>query len=221
MAETLKNTGKRKGGKPKPQSDGAIVSHDAFRSQIRECQATKKTLDEKIVDQRKAAGVYRAGVKTAKSLGKALSLGDDTILWYLNNYERDPEDIAKETRERNLIAQIMGLPLFAHLGVTESGESVASVVDGEQIAKGRTTGADEDDFDSPEAIEASGYRAVDNKFMRDDNPYPSDSKPDEYEAWNAGWDRRQAEIAASMTPPPGRRASRGAAAFDAEAAGTA
>lgn len=77
-----------------------------------------------------AMGTYRATLKEAKKAG----VPTQAISWYLAARNRDPEDIDRETRERNRIARVMALPIGTQLGLFEDGSTVAGAVDQEQLA---------------------------------------------------------------------------------------
>lgn len=76
-------------------------------------------------DVRLARERLAAKKEAAKDAGVTLS----DVTWFLRQRDRDVRDIDAETRRRNRLAKIMGLPLGTQLGLFEDGESVATKIE--------------------------------------------------------------------------------------------
>lgn len=144
-----------------------------------------------------AEGVFRAVLKDGKKKG----VDPDDILWRLAQRNRSPEQIDKETKRRNRLAYLTGLPIgtqISMLGLMEDGTSIATKL--ENDAKP----------DSVEAAHQAGYDAAHAGNGITTNPYPLESE--QFDAYERGWGTQQSERALSMGKGKNGGASAGAAA---------
>lgn len=118
-----------------------------------------------------AMGTYRATLKEAKKAG----VPTQAISWYLAARNRDPEDIDRETRERNRIARVMALPIGTQLGLFEDGSTVAGAVDQAQLDKGKPAG---------DAYNEGLLAGRDGKPL---SANPFDSASDDFDEFERGW----------------------------------
>ncbi len=130
-----------------------------------EFQKAKEAMDSK-------RGEYRAILKEAAAAG----CDKDAIVWLVKSRKREPSDIDYETRQRNRIARIMGLPIGTQLGLFDDGETVAAKVDKDALQK------DGDAFEEGKAAGAAGRPA-------DSNPYDRNSR--DGIRWMQGYDDAQ------------------------------
>lgn len=122
-----------------------------------------------------AMGTYRAALKEAKKAG----VPTQAIIWYLAARSRDPEEIDRETRERNRIARVMALPIGTQLGLFEDGSTVAGAVD---QAKLDAVAAGERQPD--DAYSEGKIAGADGKPLSA-NPYPAESAA--FDEFERGW----------------------------------
>ncbi len=152
------------------------VTDDAIREHIQICAHLRSALDE-------ASGTYRAALKAAKKDG----IEPADIVWYLGAKQREVDDIDNETRRRNRIAKLMGLPLGSQLGLFEGGGSVATATEDADPAMAETS-----------AIIKAKKRGYDDGFdgkTMDPAYEPGSSVALAYES---EWKRAQAELARKM-----------------------
>lgn len=128
-----------------------------------------------------AMGTYRAALKEAKKAG----VPTQAIIWYLAARSRDPEEIDRETRERNRIAKVMALPIGHQLGLFDDGETVAHKVDQDKL-KAQAAGRLPDDAYSEGVLAGKDGKPITV------NPYPLDSAA--FDQFEKGWGEGQASI---------------------------
>lgn len=147
---------------------------------------------EDALDVAKAAGGrYRSVLKAAKAAG----VSPATITWRLDQRNRDPEEIDRETQDRNRIAMVTGLAIGGTLG-DWLGRSVADRVDEMKI-----DGGDHTEVQTREEG-ASAYASGDPLSA---NPYRVGTTHCGW--WNEGWTGAQM-AAASKAPEMGNEEAR-------------
>jgi ribosome modulation factor len=146
----------------------------------------KIEVDAAMVKHRAANGFYRKILKDAKKAGH----DPDLIVWYLENKDRKPDEIDKETRARTRIARLMEMPIGTQLGMFEDGTTVATAIE-----SGTNPDAgliDKDDLDSCEEL---GFRAG-KAGKPGEAPYP-EGDPREIR-WSEGWKKGTADNVAGL-----------------------
>lgn len=149
------------------------------KAKLMEFEKAREEVKKAQAEASKAQGSYRAELKAAGAAG----VDSDAIIWYLRTSKRDIEDVDRETRARNKIAEIMGLPIGSQLGLFPDGESVATKVDNAKqaaVANGES--------DNPEEM---GYRAAKGGKTLGVNPFNGGSE--DFELFERGWGRGVAE----------------------------
>lgn len=174
----------------------------SFRDWCRRCASARQdvTTEKSKVDTARE-GLNRANGFYRKQLGLAKKDGHnpDDIIWWLNNKDRDPAEIDRETRNRTRIARIMELPIGTQLGLLEDGMTVATAIDNDKAV----TTAEIDQ------IKELGFRAGKAGKPAIENPYLDKEGSPEDLAWAGGWRDGQAE---NMGPLAGKTNGAGAAA---------
>lgn len=168
------------------------VTDDTIREKIGAAVELHRELEATQAAMKEAQGRYRAGLKACKSCG----IAPDDVTWYIKTKKRDVADVDSETRSRNRIAQLMGLPLGGQLGLFDDGSTVAAKVDAQQIAE-KSAGAlgivsIGDLADAENAGEAASQAG---KFSTD-NPH-EDGSPLGIR-WKQGWLKDQEAKAQKM-----------------------
>jgi hypothetical protein len=171
--------GATNGSAPTP---GTNTPDEILRNYLSDAVAADVEL-KKATDE---AAVYRVKVNAARGKYRkvhreASDAGCDTagIRWYVENRGRSPEEIDAETRSRNRVARLMGLPIGTQLGMFHDGETIASKVDGDILAEGHDA-------------QAEGRTAGEAGRAADTNPYDRNSRNGI--RWMQGWDDAQFEL---------------------------
>ncbi len=123
-----------------------------------------------------------SGLTLGKAIKKAAEItgfDKDAIGWWAKNRDRDPQEIDRETRERNKVAVYMDMPIGGQLGLLEDGSSVAS-----GTAKENNARLDNDEGVLRAAEEVGETSGKDGKNF-DSNPFPAGSK--RAARWGKGW----------------------------------
>ncbi|HVI92304.1 MAG TPA: hypothetical protein VM659_28700 [Dongiaceae bacterium] len=137
-----------------------------------------------------AQGLYRAHLKDFKKQGG----NPDILTKFIALAKRDPEEVARETRQLNQLAKLMELPLFAHLGVMDDGRTTATAI--------------EDDKGDPLArLEAEGYAS--GKAGKTMSECKFAEETPEHDAWLKGWKKALGENAGVKALPAGRAKANG------------
>lgn len=170
---------------------GSNVSDETIRDFCIRARVAHTSLEAARKEMQSANGVYRQILKDAKKAGVT---GED-IIWWIGAVERDPADIDAETKRRNRLAQVMGLPIGTQLGMFDDGTTVATAVDQAKLPKanGGAHPVEEAGL-TPEM----GYVAGKAGKPATTNPHPKGEKS--HELWHSGWERGQAENVAGLTP---------------------
>lgn len=109
---------------------GSNISDQTIREYCVSARNRKGELDAARKGMQEANGRYRAVLKEAKKAG----VDPAAVIWWLESRGRDPEEIDRETRSRNRVAKLMGLPIFTQLGLFDDDTTVATAVDQAQLA---------------------------------------------------------------------------------------
>lgn len=163
MATALKNRKKKEPKKPAaarvPDAGPPVVEGEEPRSPVtavtkrHESERSSNVSDETIrefcnkaavafgefeksnTETKRLQGIYREVLKSAKKQG----VDQTAITWWLQNKKREPDEIDRETRNRNRVAKLMGMPIGTQLGLFEdappAGTTVATAVDQQQLTK--------------------------------------------------------------------------------------
>lgn len=111
------------------QNPVQTMTPDELAAKKKECleQAIilEKEMDEAKKAQKSVSGKISANKKAFKALGGEKSDYD----WYLETRKRDTGDVDAETRRRNEIAKLMGLPIGTQLGLFADGQTVATAIE--------------------------------------------------------------------------------------------
>lgn len=113
---------KRGRGRPKAPPPPSNVTDETIKEFCDRALAAKIELEKAEEEAKSKRGIYRQVLKDAKKAG----VDQDAIAWWLAARKREPDDIDRETRNRNRIARLMGLPIGTQLGLWDDGESVAT-----------------------------------------------------------------------------------------------
>lgn len=177
-------------GKKQAAARGSNVTDETIRDFCVRARVAHTELDRTRKEMQSTNGVYRQILKDAKKAGVA---GED-IIWYIAAVERDPAEIDAETKRRNRLAQVMGLPIGTQLGMFDDGTTVATAVDQAKLPKVKNGGAPVEEAGlTPEM----GYVAGKAGKPAADNPHPEGSPS--HDLWASGWTRGQAENVAGLT----------------------
>lgn len=182
------DTPKKRGRPPAPKPDVSNVSADTKTEIIRDAVAAKAKVDT-------ANGEYRAVLKRAKGLG--MEPGD--ITWYIQARKRDIQDIDRETRRRNEIARLMGLPIGTQLGMFDDGQTVGATVERDKTRDEKITTIGEAGH--------AGYEAARSGQSLDDNPYDNDPNSPLARAWAERFRQSQADMEDELSRGVGKRAA--------------
>lgn len=117
-------------GRPRAAPPPSVVSDETIREHCLKCSRFFSELQTAREGVSVAMGTYRAALKEAKKAG----VSTQAISWYQATRNRDPEEVDRETRERNRLARVMGLPIGTQLGLFDDGGTVAGAVDQAKIA---------------------------------------------------------------------------------------
>jgi len=179
---------KKKPGRPKaavlPIGSAAdeVVKEVYEKALAAKLDAEKATKDAApaVAEAKSKEGVFRAVLKDGKKKG----VDPDLILWRLAQRNRSPEEIDKETKARNRIAFLTGLPIGTQLGMFDDKTTIATAV--ENAARP----------DSDAVAHSAGYEAAKSGKGITTNPYPLESSA--FDAFEKGWGKQQSERALSM-----------------------
>jgi ribosome modulation factor len=136
--------------------------------------------EEKRGEAKKAQASYRAVLKDAKKAG----VDQDSIVWLINARKREPEDIDRETRNRNRIAKLMALPIGTQLGLLDDGSTVATAVDNEKQAAPVADVAGQ--------AYSDGYEA--GRVAKPHSDCPHAEETPLHTRWMDGWAKAQSDI---------------------------
>lgn len=151
------------------------MSAEEIAEKQRECMEHLVANDKELqAEQAKVKGVMSRRRALFKDL-KRYGIDREDAQWYLAARRRDPEDIDRETRSRNRIAKLMGLPIGTQLGLFEDGTTVATAAEN---ANPQNIAVD--------PIQQGKDAAFEGK-SRDDCPYPR--RDGRRQKWLIGWDQ--------------------------------
>lgn len=170
---------KRGRGRPRNPAPPSNVTDETIRQHVAKCLTAHGEMQTARDELSQKTGAYRAKLKDAKKAG----VDPDTITWYIAARRREPADIDRETRDRNRMARIMGLPIGTQLGLDFTGKgevvTVATQVDQkklEEVAAGERQPGD--------AYNEGLIAGRDGKPLSS-NPYPLES--DAFDQFEKGW----------------------------------
>lgn len=191
MARRLKApaNGDGKGGKKSGKAKDAPLllgsAADDVVKDVYERALKAKLAAEKAV---KDAEPYKAEIKSAEGVfravlkdGKKKGVDPDDILWRLAQRARSPEEIDKETKRRNRLAFLTGLPIGTQLGIFEHGDTIATAI--ENAAQG----------DPAEVALNLGREA--GKAGKPQSTCPYAEGTPQHESWLDGWAAEQKKLA--------------------------
>lgn len=169
------------------------AGHNGMDDDFRQwCRRAASARQDTVTEKRKvdtareafnrANGFYRKELALAKKAGH----DPEDIIWWLNNKDRDPAEIDRETRARNRIARLMGMPIGTQLGLLDDDVTVATAVDND--ANQQQGMVDADDLDG---AEAQGLEAGEAAKPSTECPYEEGS-PREIR-WMVGHSKGQAK----------------------------
>jgi ribosome modulation factor len=111
------------------QNPVQTMTPDELAAKKKECLEAAVLLEKEMDEAKKAvksvSGKINANKKAFKKLGGEKSDYD----WYLDTRKRDTDDVDAETRRRNEIAVLMGLPIGTQLGLFADGQTVATAIE--------------------------------------------------------------------------------------------
>lgn len=165
------------------------VTDETIEEFARKAVAAYRELEKRQAEAKSANGTYRSILKDAKNNG----VDQDSIAWYIRQLKREPDDIDRETRNRNRIARVMGLPIGTQLGLFGDGTTVATVVDETKIADQQPAGESAAERALSIAKDlgphAAGYLAGKNGAPWDTCPFAGATA--ERDTWVKGWEDGQ------------------------------
>lgn len=191
---------KRRGRPPAPPAPSpGNVTQETRKDIWRRALTAKIALEDAQNEVKSCNGHYRSVLKDAKKLG----VDPVAIIFALNARLRDPDEVTREIQQINWMVMAAGLPIGAQLGLFSDGESVATKVDNEALARqgahfnagGRAVG---DDGVLGEKAYHLGREFSSKGENRDKNPYDSGLYPKARERFNQGWDDDTAERVRAM-----------------------
>lgn len=138
---------KKRGRKPKQQALSSNVSDETIREFCDKAAVAFGEFETARDEMKQKQGVYRSVLKDAKQAG----VDQGAIAWWLGARKREPDEIDRETRARNRVAQLMNLPIGTQLGLFEDGRTVATTIEDAQVVGDNGRAADADYFDGLEA----------------------------------------------------------------------
>jgi ribosome modulation factor len=185
MARRLKapanGSGAEKKSRQKSDAPKPNLTDETIAEYFNKLVAAKKEHEDALKAAKEKNGIYRSILKDFKKVG-----GDtDVMVWRINQRNRTPEEIDRETRLRNHYAKATNLPLGSQLGMDDLlGVSVATAI--ENAAKS----------DTDEVARNLGAKAGKAGKPQSTSPY-AEGTP-QHEAWLDGWAEEQKRLALSI-----------------------
>lgn len=164
--------GRRRQTKPEPIAL-SNVSDATIQEFYDKALNAKVEHEEALKEAKSKNGMFRAVLKDAKRVGVPTSM----LLWRLAQRHRTPDEIDRETKERNRIARLTNLPVGTQLGLLDDGTTVATAIDNDHQADQQGDA----DIDARQA----GYNAGRAGKTLSSNPHMEGS--DEFDEFEAGW----------------------------------